>query len=199
MKQLNSNGEYDTLYPATIGSQVTGITGDQITGIYTADETLTSTTAELYGLSGSALPDDVLKKIQSLISSIENQLQKKIEIVTGTYVGTGSAGESNPTSLTFNSKVIFLSILHYKDDIGIYRNNYDKAYYVMPLALSTSYRSYVGLNGYTSVEVTYTKKDESGKTISWYSPEKPGDSGPAEAQYNQSGYKYFYMAIVEAE
>lgn len=69
MKQLNSSGTYDTLYPATIGSQVTGITGDQISGIYTADQTLTSATAALYGLGADAVPDDVLAKIPSVVGS----------------------------------------------------------------------------------------------------------------------------------
>ena len=171
----------------------------QISDKLLPDNLLDDEVAGLYELPSSAVIKDVLKKIYSLFSSVDSQLKSKVEIVTGSYVGTGSAGESNPTSLTFDSKVIFLSILHFKDDIETYRNNYDEAYYVMPLALSTSYRPYVGLNGYTDTKITYTKKDESGKTISWYSREQSGDSGPSTAQYNRLGYEYFYMAIVEAE
>lgn len=79
MKQKNDQGTYDTLYPKTIGSQVEGtISSSQITGtfpsssitgqfpasqiddIYTKSQTLTSSTAALFGLGTSAVPDDVL-------------------------------------------------------------------------------------------------------------------------------------------
>ena len=88
MKQLNDKGEYDILYPQTLGSQIQGnipsskiegnipsnqivgtfpstsITGQfpasQINGIYTADQTLTQTVAQLFNLtSGNAIPNDV--------------------------------------------------------------------------------------------------------------------------------------------
>ena len=32
MKQKNNTGEYDTLYPATVGSQVSGMTMDMVEG-----------------------------------------------------------------------------------------------------------------------------------------------------------------------
>lgn len=79
MKQLNSSGTYDTLYPATIGSQVTGITGDQISGIYTADQTLTSATAALFGLGADAVPDEVFA------------LLAHSRISAGKYVGNASS------------------------------------------------------------------------------------------------------------
>ena len=87
MKQKNDQGEYDTLYPQTLGSQVQGniqssqiegdipssqisgsipssqITGQfpasQIDGIYTADETLTDTVASMFGFGASAVPNDM--------------------------------------------------------------------------------------------------------------------------------------------
>lgn len=65
MKQLNSSGTYDTLYPATIGSQVSGI--------YTAEQTLTSNTAALYQLGSSAVPDDVLKVLARFQTGIGNE------------------------------------------------------------------------------------------------------------------------------
>lgn len=79
MKQKNGQGGYDTLYPKTLGSQVEGtIPSSQITGtfpsssiigqfpasqiddIYTKSQTLTQTTATLFGLGPDSVPDDVL-------------------------------------------------------------------------------------------------------------------------------------------
>lgn len=78
MKQKNNQGQYDILYPKTLGSQVEGtIPSSQITGtfpsssitgqfpasqiddIYTKGQTLTQATATLFGLGTNVVPDDV--------------------------------------------------------------------------------------------------------------------------------------------
>ena len=81
MKQKNNQGQYDILYPKTLGSQVEGtipssqitgtfpsssITGQfpasQIDGIYTKNQTLTQSVAQLFGLSNiNAIPDNVFE------------------------------------------------------------------------------------------------------------------------------------------
>ena len=90
MKQKNDQGQYDTLYPQTLGSQIQGniqssqiegdipssqisgsipssqITGQfpasQIDGIYTKNQTLTQSVAQLFGLSNiNAIPDNVFE------------------------------------------------------------------------------------------------------------------------------------------
>lgn len=81
MKQLNNQGQYDTLYPATTMEQVSGdldasrITGTlpELDGYYTKDQTLTSTTAGLYELGSDAVPNDVFTNIAGSISSLESQ------------------------------------------------------------------------------------------------------------------------------
>ena len=50
MKQFNGT-DYDTLYPKTIASQVDGV--------YNKDEIITNNTKSLFGLSNTAVPDDV--------------------------------------------------------------------------------------------------------------------------------------------
>lgn len=78
MKQKNDQGDYDTLYPKTLGSQVEGMTLDQVSGnlnssriegnipssqiegIFSAEQILTQSTAALFGLDTNAVPDDVL-------------------------------------------------------------------------------------------------------------------------------------------
>lgn len=63
---------------------------------FTKDETLTSNTAALYGLGGSAVPDDVFAKARELIT----------EIIFGTY--TGNAEISRTIDLGFKPKALFL-------------------------------------------------------------------------------------------
>ena len=54
MRQLNNSGEYDTLYPAS--------TSDQIEGL------LEETTKTAFGLSASAVPDDIFQKLANAIT-----------------------------------------------------------------------------------------------------------------------------------
>ena len=54
MRQLNNSGEYDTLYPAS--------TSDQIEGL------LEETTKTAFGLSTSAVPDDIFQKLANAIT-----------------------------------------------------------------------------------------------------------------------------------
>lgn len=48
---------------------------------FTKDETLTSNTAALYGLSRSAVPDDVLAKARTLINDLESSFNSEINAV----------------------------------------------------------------------------------------------------------------------
>lgn len=96
MRQKNSQGEYDTLYPAT--------TGEQVSGIYTAEETLTSTTAQSFGLSASATPDEVFQIISQycwrLIASYKTAGSFQFTVPDGVteigvyMVGGGGSGAS---------------------------------------------------------------------------------------------------------
>ena len=54
MKQYNGT-DYDTLYPKTIA--------EQVDGIYSKEQVLTDITKSLYGLTSSAVPDDVFAAI----------------------------------------------------------------------------------------------------------------------------------------
>lgn len=56
MKQYNGT-DYDTLYPKTIA--------EQVDGVYSKEQVLTDATKSLYGLTSSAVPDDVFKNIFS--------------------------------------------------------------------------------------------------------------------------------------
>ena len=95
MQEKTSSG-YDILYPQTIAAQ--------IEDVYSKDETITTATKALYGLGATATPNQVF-------SAISTALDGKARIQTGSYVGTGTYGESNPCSLTFDFKVKLLYIL----------------------------------------------------------------------------------------
>ena len=85
MQEKTSSG-YDILYPQTIAAQ--------IEDVYSKDETITTATKALYGLGATATPNQVF-------SAISTALDGKARIQTGSYVGTGTYGVSNPCSLTF--------------------------------------------------------------------------------------------------
>lgn len=89
MKQLNNQGQYDTLYPQTTPEQAGAVpvtrtingmplTEDIVIDLseldgYTKEETLTAATAQMYGLSSSAVPDDVFANIAESINGLESQ------------------------------------------------------------------------------------------------------------------------------
>lgn len=86
---------------------------------FTKDETLTSNTAALYGLSRSAVPDDVLEKARSLITTAQNTangVSSRLKVVTGSYSGTG-----------LSSKTINFSVVPQVLIWSVKRNNVDQA------------------------------------------------------------------------
>lgn len=147
---------------------------------------LTDSTAALYGLGTDAVPDDVLVKAKSLISTAQSTAEGRAQIVSGSYVGTGRNGSSNPNSLTF-SKVPYLLIIEYvsgSDRIygqwyGLFSPRlYGSSYSDM------AYRLGVGQTSSSS----YARTD--GNTVYWYSDENEAN------QLNTSGQTYKYWAIV---
>ena len=172
MKQFNGT-DYDTLYPKTIASQVDGV--------YNKTETLSATTAALYGLGTDAVPDDVLALIKTLVDNVQNSADGKAKIEKQNYIGTGVAGQSAPTSVTFSfvPKIVFLSLL---TDNGGSLSAYVNCCLLIPSTgrgamfyERNSVRLYVSLNE---------------KTVSWYSA-----SGDVDEQLNRSGWEYEAYAI----
>ena len=69
---------------------------------------LKDATAALYGKGADAVPDDILSILSKAVLNINGNLQdiggNKVgtRITTGSYIGTGTYGASNPCSLTFD-------------------------------------------------------------------------------------------------
>lgn len=69
---------------------------------------LKDATAALYGKGADAVPDDILSILSKAVLAVNGNLQDiggsnvGTRIETGSYVGTGTYGASNPCSLTFD-------------------------------------------------------------------------------------------------
>ena len=114
------------------------------------------------------------------------------KIETGSYVGTGTYGSSNPNSVTFGfkPKIIFWFLT---DDVtNGHALNYDSYYNVItPIEFfTTEYKAYKKpyLN-YDNPASGCAKISMDGKTISWY------DTESASRQHNTSGIQYYCVAI----
>lgn len=114
------------------------------------------------------------------------------KIETGSYVGTGTYGASNPNTLTFGFAP-HLVIMYYAD--GRYSCNLrpydDLSVAVVPMDFITT--SYLHTNSPTvtgySADNTYSKKSDDGKTLFWYNTRN------AMGQLNNTNDNVFYMAI----
>lgn len=114
------------------------------------------------------------------------QLGNKVQIATGSYAGTGTYGEDNPNSFTFDGKPVFVII-----GLVIPNNQYGHASF--GLFSTTFLISEYGNAGYayfrndSLMTIGYAKLD--GNTLYWYS-----ENG-SNAQLNSS-YNYYVFALV---
>lgn len=114
------------------------------------------------------------------------------QIVIGSYVGTGTYGEANPTSLTFDKPPKWLSLC---DEGGIMINRTAQKFTGVTSALTTSFKhAWCDVTDSSGWVGSYTKCSEDRKTISWYVSGVAAESAAA-AQANASGYTYYYIAI----
>lgn len=65
---------------------------------------LKDTTAALLGGNANMVPDEALVALKTLIDDVSSNANKRAEIETIGYTGTGSYGESNPTKINFSKK-----------------------------------------------------------------------------------------------
>ena len=98
--EINYLGDsgYEVLYPNTMLNSVL----DWQENLYSKNEILDSATKTLYGLGTDAVPDDVLEILSNAALVGETSLTDVdgnavgVQIATGSYVGTGQYGASNP-------------------------------------------------------------------------------------------------------
>ena len=114
------------------------------------------------------------------------------KIETGSYVGTGTYGASNPSQITFEFAPSWVIML-YVD--GRYPNrlhltDYGAASFLPMDAITTTYANTQApsVQGY-SADDTYAKKSEDGKILYWY------NTNSARSQLNATSDKLFYIAF----
>ena len=213
MRQFNGT-DYDTLYPKTLASQIDGVfpiasggTGGTtapvaLNNLLNGLSAITPVGNDLFpfkDISGNTAGLVTLVNLiavmgnngaittSNLSSQVANLGYSKVQ--TGSYVGTGTYGTSNPTSLTFNFVPKFLMIApvrpksgnvyyYYVSDgmIGIYNNN-----------------SVIQMYGSTS-DIVNTISGWGTKTLSWYY-ESSSSYANASGQMNSSGATYYWIAI----
>ena len=128
--------------------------------------------------------------VNSEISEVLAQLGTKAKIQTGTYVGTGTYGSSNPCSLTFDFEPEFVMVFRYNSNIS--------PFYAHDASTSTRTDCMIWLNK-SNCEMNESSTniisfDESTNTLSWYI-EKPGNYVEALMQLNLSGETFKYIAV----
>lgn len=143
--------------------------------------------------------DKIDESVKAALDDIGDLQSEQVRIATGSYVGTGTYGASNPCSLTFpfSPKVVFLS-----NDIAWAEDKRPGATStifagglpsiilmdIVPVEYNTYWRTVI-INNTDSRYYSYVKKDLAGRSISWYNEDDP------DGQQNYVNMTYHWMAI----
>lgn len=217
MKQFNGT-DYDTLYPKTLGSQITGAvpvasggTGgttaqagmyNLLNGMYA---TTTPATNDLFPFKDVSRSTSGLVTLTNLITAMgkngvitTSNLSGQVanlgysKIQTGSYVGTGTFGEDNPCSLTFSYApkiVLFTDIVRISDGtVSASSLVSDSSNNYIIHNLDALTTTYVNSAGF-GASTLYGRKSSDGKTIYWY------NTNNAARQFNSANYRYYWVAI----
>ena len=108
MNVLGSDGQYEDIYPQTTVGNIVDIQDNY----YTKNETLTNTTAALFGLGSDAVPDDVLNILSRFQSGLGNEYlwakgtyAEKLTIIGRTNILSYSSG--NPATAEYGDSISF--------------------------------------------------------------------------------------------
>lgn len=149
------------------------------------DTLLKDTTAALYGLDNTAVPDDVLAKLaeaafveDGAVTDIDGN-PVGVQIATGSYVGTGPYGESNPNTLTFDFKPSLVIIAPSSTNYPAQTSGI----YIWGNALMPTISANEGVNNIVNVD---------GNTMTWYAA---GNFNASQGQFNIPKITYYYIAL----
>lgn len=146
-----------------------------LANVFNKPEQLTAAVAALFGLSSSAVPNDVLEILG----------ETRVQIATGSYTGTGQYGSSSPNSLTFSfrPKVFVL----YKESTETASGQLGNAFVWINVPILTSEYTQLYLNGAVgSGFQTYVSFSDA-NVMKWYATRD-------DYQFNISNRKYTYWA-----
>lgn len=111
-------------------------------------------------------------------------------VVYGSYTGTGTAGSSNPTSLTFPFAVKLLVIMH-RDNVSFNYYRSGQADFVMLVQGITAFRTQEASDNASDTRNAVTWSNDY-KTVSWYHANSTPYAG---GQMNTRSAVYLYVAI----
>lgn len=161
---------------------------------YNKEAVLQDATAALYGLGDNATVDGVLQilKNAAVVNSAGDALETILgstlltipgaRIATGSYVGTGTYGSSNPNSLTFDFEPKLVIIQEENAGARDKGNLHTGNVWVSESTYGTVY--YYS----SSIQITnqYNTLTWGSNTLSWYS----SDSASSQLNFNNSTYNY---------
>lgn len=216
MKQFNGT-DYDTLYPKTTAAQITGTVPiasggtngtsapSGVNNLVAGLSQITPASKDLFpfrDVSGNTGGSVTLANLATALgnngvitpSNLATQASALgfAKIQTGSYVGTGTLGEDNPCSLTFDFApkiVLFTDVVSISDgtvSASSLVSDPSNNYIIHNLdALTTTYVNSAGFGAST----LYGRKSSDGKTIYWY------NTNNAARQFNSANYRYYWVAI----
>lgn len=215
MKQFNGN-DYDTLYPQTQGSQiigsvpiVSGGTGgiNATSGMYNllnGMSTIAPATNDLFPFKDVSGSTSGLVTLTNLITAMGNNgvittsnLNTQAsnlgfsKIQTGSYVGTGTYGASNPCSLTFNFVPKLLSITTYNTD-NLDSPNYGGICWINGSKYTLNSTYVYNSSGYSNMASYVTWNNN---TVQWYGESYGSYFNGSYPQMNIQKRTYLYVAI----
>ena len=138
--------------------------------------------------------DKIDEKVKAALDDIGDLQSEQVRIATGSYVGTGTYGASNPCSLTFPfpPKILFLpggnvSYVFHGNVIG--GDGIVSPAILLPQLARTTFSDEIGFYSGPEASLLPTKRSQDGKIVSWFF--EYGASG----QLNQSGITYYWVAF----
>ena len=171
----------------------------QISAKLLPDNLINAATAASLGLPGTATPNEAFAKITALIDAANSNANAKCRIASGSYVGNGLFGESNPTVLQFPFKPKYVTIptsVDTSDDgflelISVYNAAGNPILAVDSVPTGSEYSP--GDNRISGPLGYYTRYryDNNTNTLYFYSE----SSGGAGHQKNAAGVTYYWIAI----
>lgn len=144
----------------------------------------------------SQINSGVNSEVSTLNTAIQNLAASGVKLQLGSYVGTGTYGSSNPCSITFDFVPQYFAIYYINAQYGtgglggnapITNKDYGGVNIINPSTLKESYDG--GAPAYNANNPGKAKFTQSSKTLQWYN-----EYGSTE-QYNNSGTKYYWIAI----
>ena len=171
MQQYNGT-DYDVLYPKNTSQQTLLNDSTLATALG-----LTATNPEI---------DQALTEIVSKITALEDGA---VKIQTGSYVGTGTYGASNPCSLTFDFVPEFVIVLYE----ALFDSTGSSSAFggTGLLALQGQTKFLCSVEGNNGSGKTYKTLSWNGQSVSWY-----GSSAYSQANVSDLTYRYIGLMLV---